>query len=105
MGIVARNSQKLFKFKSGKPAKCLNFGIAGFVGIVGIVEFFTVLLVFLPESGGIRSIPGILRNRILAVVPAKIGISVPQNSGGFRNGHRITRTESTETESAEFFFQ
>jgi hypothetical protein len=25
-------------------------------------EFFTVLLVFLPESGGIRSIPGIPRN-------------------------------------------
>jgi hypothetical protein len=68
-------------------------------------EFFTVLLVFLPESGGIRSIPGIPRNRILAVVPAKIGISVPRNSGGFWNGHGITRTESTGTESAEFFFQ
>jgi hypothetical protein len=66
-------------------------------------EFFTVLLVFLPESGGIRSIPGIPRNRILAVVPAKIGISVPRNSGGFRNGHGITGTESTGTESTEFF--
>jgi hypothetical protein len=67
-------------------------------------EFFTVLLVFLPESGGIRLIPGIPRNRILAVVPAKIGISVPRNSGGFRNGHGITETESTGTESAEFVF-
>jgi hypothetical protein len=41
------------------------------------VECFTVLLVFLPESGGIRSIPGIPRNGILAVLPAKIVISVP----------------------------
>ena len=42
-----------------------------------LLEFFTVLLVFLPESGGIRLIPGIPRNGILAVLPAKIGISVP----------------------------
>ena len=54
-------------------------------------EFFTVLLVFRPESGGIRSIPGIPRNGILAVVPAKIVISVPRNPGGFRNGHRNHR--------------
>jgi hypothetical protein len=67
-------------------------------------EFFTVLHIFLPESAGIRSIPGIPRNRILAVVPAKIVISVPRNSGGFRNGPGITRTESTGTESAEFVF-
>ena len=40
---------------------------------------------------------------ILAVLPAKIVISVPQNSGGFRNGPGITRTESTGTESTEFF--
>jgi hypothetical protein len=66
-------------------------------------EFFTVLHVFLPESAGIRSIPGIPRNRILAVVPAKIVISVPRNSGGFRNGPGITRTESTGTESTECF--
>jgi hypothetical protein len=67
-------------------------------------EFFTVLLVFLPESGRIQSIPGIPRNQILAVVPAKIGISVPRNSGGFRNGHGITKTESTGMESAEVVF-
>ena len=48
------------------------------------MEFFTVLLVFRPESGGIWSIPGI----ILAVVPAKIVISVLWNPSGFRNGHR-----------------
>ena len=40
---------------------------------------------------------------ILAVLPAKIGISVPRNSGGFRNGPGITKTESTGTESPEFF--
>jgi hypothetical protein len=39
----------------------------------------------------------------LAVVPAKIVISVPRNSGGFRNGHGHTRTELTGTESTEFF--
>jgi len=66
-------------------------------------EFFTVLHVFLPESAGIRAIPGILRNGILAVVPTKIVISVPRNSGGFQNGHGITRMESTGTESPEFF--
>jgi len=58
---------------------------------VSLTEFFTVLLVFLPESGGIRAIPGIPRNGILAVLPAKIIISVQQNSGGFRNGHRNCR--------------
>ena len=67
------------------------------------MEFFTVPHVFLPESAGIRSIPGIPRNGILAVLPAKIVISVPRNSGGFRNGHGITKTESTRTESPEFF--
>ena len=66
-------------------------------------EFFTVPHVFLPESAGIRVIPGIPRNGILAVLPAKIAISVPRNSGGFWNGHRITKTESTGTESPEFF--
>ena len=45
---------------------------------------------------------------ILAVLPAKIVISVPRNSvprnsGGFRNGPGITRTESTGMESTEFF--
>jgi hypothetical protein len=69
-----------------------------------IVEFFTVLLVFLPESSGIQLIPGIPQNRILAVVPAKIGISIPWNSGRFRNGHGINETESTGTESAKFVF-
>jgi hypothetical protein len=66
------------------------------------MEFFTVLHVFLPESGGIRVILGIPRNGILAVLPAKIVISIPRNSGGFRNGHGITKTESTGTESPEF---
>ena len=66
-------------------------------------EFFTVPHVFLPESAGIRPIPGIPQNGILAVLPAKIAISVPRNSGGFRNGHRITKTELTGTESPEFF--
>ena len=68
-----------------------------------MLEFFTVPHVFLPESAGIRVIPGILRNGILAVLPAKIVISIPQNSSGFRNGHGITGTESTGTESTEFF--
>ena len=67
------------------------------------LEFFTVPHVFLPESAGIRSIPGILWNGILAVLPAKIAISIPRNSGGFRNGHGITKTESTRTESLECF--
>ena len=67
-------------------------------------EFFTVPHVFLPESAGIRVIPGIPWNGILAVLPAKIVISVPWNSGGFWNGPGITRTESTRTESTEFFF-
>ena len=40
---------------------------------------------------------------ILAVLPAKIVISVPRNSGRFRNGPGITRTESTGTESTECF--
>jgi len=53
---------------------------------------------------GIWSILGIPWNQILAVVPAKIVISIPWNSGGFQNGHGITGTESTRTESAEFFF-
>ena len=33
---------------------------------------------------------------ILAVLPAKIVISVPRNSGRFRNGPGITGTESPE---------
>ena len=40
---------------------------------------------------------------ILAVLPAKIVISVPQNSGRFQNGPRITRTELTGMESPELF--
>jgi tRNA 2-selenouridine synthase SelU len=71
--------------------------------LVPLFEFFTVLHVFLPESAGIWSIPGILQNQILAVLLAKIVISVPRNSGGFRNGPGITRTESTGTESTECF--
>ena len=47
--------------------------------------------------------PRILRNGILAVLPAKIAISIPRNSGRFRNGHGITKTESTRTESPECF--
>ena len=43
---------------------------------------------------------GIPRNGILAVLPAKIAISVPRNSGGFRNGHGIP---GMATESPEFF--
>ena len=66
-------------------------------------EFFTVPHVFLPESARIWSIPGIPQNWILAVLPAKIAISVPRNSSRFRNGHGITKTESTGTESPEFF--
>ena len=66
-------------------------------------EFFTVPHVFLPESTRIRPIPGIPRNGILAVLPAKIAISVPRNSGRFRNGHGITKMELTGTESLEFF--
>jgi len=53
---------------------------------------------------GIRVIPGIPWNGILAVLPAKIVICIPQNSGGFWNCHGITRIESTGTESAEFVF-
>jgi len=53
---------------------------------------------------GIRAIPGIPQNAILAVLPAKIVICIPRNSGGFRNCHGITGTESTGTESAEFVF-
>ena len=70
--------------------------------MVVVVEFFKVLHIFLPESAGIRSIPGIPRNRILAVLPAKIVIYITRNSGGFRNGYGITGTESTGTESTEF---
>ena len=55
------------------------------------------------ESGRFRSILGIPWNGILAVLPAKIAISVPRNSSGFRNGHEITKTESTGTESPECF--
>ena len=40
---------------------------------------------------------------ILAVLPAKIVISVPQNSGRFQNGPGITRTELTGMESPELF--
>ena len=53
------------------------------------------------NSGQFREFRGM---EILAVLPAKIVISVPRNSGGFRNGPGITRTESTGTESTEFFF-
>ena len=56
---------------------------------------------------GIRSIPvnsgNSVEMEILAVLPAKIVISVPRNSGGFRNGPGITKTESTGMESLEFF--
>ena len=48
-------------------------------------------------------IPEIPQNGILAVLPAKIVISIPQNSGGFQNGHGITRMELTGTESPECF--
>ena len=71
--------------------------------IILSLEFFTVPHVFLPESAGIRVIPGIPQNGILAVLPAKIVISIPRNSGGFRNGHGITGTESTGTEFTESF--
>jgi len=53
------------------------------------------------DSGRFREFRGM---EILAVLPAEIVISVPRNSGGFRNGPGITRTESTGTESTEFFF-
>ena len=53
------------------------------------------------DSGRFREFRGM---EILAVLPAKIVISVPRNSGGFRNGPGITRTESTGMESTEFFF-
>ena len=43
-------------------------------------EFFIVLLVFLLESTKIWAIPGIPRNGILVVLPAKIIIFVPANS-------------------------
>ena len=52
------------------------------------------------DSGRFREFRGM---EILAVLPAKIGISVPRNSGGFRNGPGITKTESTGMESPEFF--
>ena len=68
------------------------------------IEFFIVLHVFLLESARIWVIPEIPWNRILAVLPAKIVISIPQNSGGFQNGHGITRMELTGTESPEYFF-
>ena len=71
--------------------------------IMDDTEFFTVPHVFLPESAGIQVIRGIPQNGILAVLPAKIVISIPRNSGGFRNGHGITKTESTGTESPECF--
>jgi len=71
------------------------------------VEFFTVLHVFLLESSRIRSIPGIPQNGILAIVPAKIVISVPWNSGRFQNGHRNhgmeSHPESTGMESTKIF--
>ena len=59
-----------------------------FVHTHSLIEFSTVLLVFWLESSGIQSIPGIPWNGILAVVPAKIVISIPRNPSGFRNGHR-----------------
>ena len=52
------------------------------------------------DSGRFREFHGM---EILAVLPAIIVISVPRNSGGFRNSHGITKTESTGTESPEFF--
>ena len=52
------------------------------------------------DSGRFQEFCGM---EILAVLPAKIVISVPRNSGGFRNGPGITRTESTRMESTEFF--
>ena len=52
------------------------------------------------DSGRFQEFRGM---EILAVLPAKIIISVPQNSGRFRNGPRITRTESIGTESLELF--
>ena len=54
------------------------------------------------DSGRFQEFRGM---EILAVLPAKIVISVPRNSGGFRNGPGITRTESTRMESTEFFFK
>ena len=81
----------------------LSFATESIATHIPSTEFFTVPHVFLPESAGIQSIPGIPRNGILAVLPAKIAISVPRNSGGFRNGHGITKTESTGMESPECF--
>ena len=53
------------------------------------VEFFTVPHVFLPESAGIRVIPGIPWNGILAVLPAKIVISIPWNGIDWNGIHGI----------------
>ena len=69
-----------------------------------VIVFLIVLHIFLPESTRIWAIQGILCNRILAILPAKIVISIPQNSSGFWNGTRITEMESTGTESPEYFF-
>jgi len=52
--------------------------------------------VFWLDSGGIRSIPGIPQNRILAGSTAKIVISIPQNSDRIQNGHGITGMELME---------
>ena len=72
----------------GWPGLSYSYSYESFLSLYFTAsEFFTVLHVFLPESARIRVILGILQDGNLVVLPAKIDISIPRNSGRFRNGH------------------
>ena len=68
----------LLEFGGGVHTSSLNLKFRNLLkSTIWQFEFFTVLLVFLLESTGIWAILGIPWNGILAVLPAKIIISIP----------------------------
>jgi len=56
-------------------------------------KFFTVLHIFLLESSRFQSIPGIPQNGILAVLPAKMAISIPAEFWQILEWHRNHQNE------------
>ena len=104
--ISPNNGGRLHFCCIDKRAACFLHATSPFHGVNKAVCNLHARVCYSPPhiSVKIQVILGIPQNGILAVLPAKTIISVPQNSSGFWNGHKITRMESTGTESMEFFF-